>query len=329
MEELVSIIVPVYNSAKYIKKNIESILKQQYKNLEIIYIDDGSVDESYDILNKYANLDERIKLIKQNNHGVSFARNVGLNAAQGEFIVFIDSDDFIEECYVKALLQCIKKEHADIVCCTYMLHRPDKDVSFGKTEKQYIWNQKEGLEHLITGNLIEPGVCAKMFVRSILLDISFKTDVKYNEDYLFNLQVFANAQKIIYYDSAQYHYVLHENSATTSAPLLKSAQDMVLVSEIASSMKWDKKIEDALKRRRCLGYVSNYNFLLYGKGKDIEHFKDFLREKILKNKDYYKKGNVGNKNYFFYLGISYFPKVYKQIYLLLKHIMPDRRTFKI
>ena len=119
----VSLIVPVYNNEKYIGKCIGSILNQTYKNIELIIINDGSKDNSDNIITNFQKTDERIKYIKQENSGPSQARNIGINIATGKYLMFIDSDDTVDKYYVEYMLKEIESNDYDIVCCGY------KDIS--------------------------------------------------------------------------------------------------------------------------------------------------------------------------------------------------------
>lgn len=119
MDEKVSIIIPVYNCEMYIKKCLDSVLLQTYKNIEVIIIDDGSTDMSRRIINEYIKKDERIKLITQKNMGASQARNNGINFCNGEYIVFLDGDDTLNKYYVEKLYYNICNLDVDIVCCGY------------------------------------------------------------------------------------------------------------------------------------------------------------------------------------------------------------------
>ena len=119
MEDLISVIVPIYNVEKYINRCIDSIIEQTYTNLEIILVDDGSTDNSGSICDEYAKKDNRIKVIHKENGGVSSARNVGLDTAIGQYITFVDSDDYIEKKYCEILLKTLKKQKADCVACGY------------------------------------------------------------------------------------------------------------------------------------------------------------------------------------------------------------------
>ena len=118
-DELISIIVPVYNSSATLDKCINSLINQTYKNIEIIIVDDGSIDNSYDICLRYSLNDSRVKLIKQNNFGVSFARNKGLEICNGKYIGFVDADDYIEKNMYSKLYENLKKTDSKLAICNY------------------------------------------------------------------------------------------------------------------------------------------------------------------------------------------------------------------
>lgn len=117
MEELISVIVPVYKVEKYINQCIDSIINQTYTNLEIILVDDGSPDNCGIICDKYAKKDRRIKVIHKENAGVSSARNVGLDNSNGEFITFVDADDYVSNIYCEELLKTLKEKEVDCIAC--------------------------------------------------------------------------------------------------------------------------------------------------------------------------------------------------------------------
>lgn len=329
MTELVSIVIPVYNCERYIQKNVESIIGQSYQNLEIIYVDDGSTDASVGILRAYAENDARIIIIQQKNQGVSAARNMGLKVATGAYISFVDADDYVDSRYIETLLHCLNKESADVSCCGLVLHRPDKDIPLHDAEVVYVWNQQEAVEHLLIGDLLEPSVWGKMFCREVLLNVKFHTDIKYSEDYLFNLEVFQNCKKAASCGNAYYHYVLHENSATTNASILKRAEDMIHVAEAAADMQFEANISLLLQKRKYIGYLTAYNSLLYSNGNEVEALKQKIRKRIKANKKDYRRIDLTKRELFFYYGISYYPHLYEWVFRGIKQILPDRRTFKI
>ena len=119
MMDLISIIIPVYNAELFLDECIKSLIKQTYKNLEIIFIDDGSKDESKKIIEKYLNIDSRIKYFYKENGGACSARNKGLEEMTGEYVCFVDSDDYVENDYVNKLYSSIKENKANIACCNF------------------------------------------------------------------------------------------------------------------------------------------------------------------------------------------------------------------
>ena len=129
MEPLLSIIVPIYNVEQYLERCIESIINQTYKNLEIILVDDGSKDNSGTIADTYASKDNRIKVIHKENGGLSDARNHGLDQSKGKYIMFIDSDDFIDSSMCEILFETAEKYFSDIVSCNYYIYRNKNHIS--------------------------------------------------------------------------------------------------------------------------------------------------------------------------------------------------------
>ncbi|ASW11170.1 glycosyltransferase family 2 protein [Lactobacillus delbrueckii subsp. lactis DSM 20072] len=119
MSPLVSVIIPVYNVEEYLDKCLNTVIHQNYKNLEIILVDDGSTDNSGDKVDEWAKRDNRIVPLHQNNQGLSAARNMGLDNSHGSWIVFIDSDDYVSENYISTMLQTAQKDNTDLVICQY------------------------------------------------------------------------------------------------------------------------------------------------------------------------------------------------------------------
>ena len=212
MEELISIIVPVYNVEKYLNKCIDSIINQTYKNLEIILVDDGSLDNSGKICNEYAEKDSRIKVIHKENGGVSSARNKGLEIANGEWVAFVDSDDWIENNFCEVLLNNAIEYKVDIVLCGY------NRVSLSNIDK--IRNTKKIIElnaneYLI--NVLNPqtgfGFChMKLYKRKNIRNIKFKEGLLVGEDALFNEQVSKKIKKAIFVEESLYNYRINNNS---------------------------------------------------------------------------------------------------------------------
>lgn len=221
----ISIIVPVYNAEKYLGQCLESLLNQTYKDIEIICVNDGSTDSSLEILKRYAQEDERVIIIDKNNEGVSFARNKALEVVRGEYLLFVDSDDWIETTTCNDALIQIQKEDADVVMWSYTREFKDKVLP------KRIWEEEKGILKknevqskihrrmigIIDEELHTPenadALCTiwgKLYKTDIITEnqIRFKDirEIGSYEDGLFNLEVFQYVNKAVYVNQYYYHY---------------------------------------------------------------------------------------------------------------------------
>lgn len=212
----VSIIIPVYNVESFLPACIESIQNQNYPNMEVLFIDDGSTDKSGIILDKYAKDDERIKIIHKSNTGVSDTRNIGLSKASGEYICFADSDDILMYDYIDYLVKLIKKYDADISLTTEMFGNFQKEQV--SDEEKVLYTAEDALEGILTYN-IPIGVYCKLFKRKFLIEnnIRFNKELFIGEGFNFNADAFQNAKKIAVGNRRIYFYRRdNPTSATTS-----------------------------------------------------------------------------------------------------------------
>lgn len=216
--DLVSIIIPVYNAKEYLTKCIGSVRNQTYKNIQIILIDDGSTDGSAELCDEFMRDDNRIEVIHKKNSGVSDSRNIGINKAQGKYIVFIDADDWIADDYVEVLYNAIEQTNAEIVACSYV-----KVYDNGKTDKillpklNTVLTGAEALNYAFDRVIPWVGyVWGKMYVSDIIKKKHLKFDVTIQicEDSLFNDTVFSYAQRIALVRNELYFYRINLQSAT-------------------------------------------------------------------------------------------------------------------
>lgn len=191
----ISIIIPVYNTRTFLDKCLTSVVKQTIQDLEIICINDGSTDKSLDIINKYAKKDPRIKVIDITNHGVSFARNLGIEKATGEFIIFIDSDDYVEKTYCELMLKCQKDKAVDLAFCGHYTKTTD-----GRLRGQWLPNILYSRYPVADRNKITKYlvVTKKLFKTSIIKEhnLRFDTTLHYAEDSLFLVQYLTHCNTI-------------------------------------------------------------------------------------------------------------------------------------
>ena len=213
---LISIIVPVYQVEKYLEKCINSIIAQTYKNLEIILVDDGSTDSCPAICDRFKEEDSRIKIIHQENGGLSLARNVGLEHATGDFIGFVDSDDWIEPNMYEVLMSALQETGADIAVCDRQIETSDpKLISIDITScERKLYSSEEALRMIINKErFIYSYVWNKLYKRTILANIQFLNNTIY-EDILWTPQVVGNTKLLVCVDCPYYHYQSRAESLT-------------------------------------------------------------------------------------------------------------------
>ena len=208
-EDLISIIVPVYNVEQYLERCMTSILNQTYKKLEIILVDDGATDNSSKMCDEYARLDNRVKVIHKANGGLSDARNAGIEIATGEYIGYVDSDDWIEpDMYERMYNACIEND-AQLAVCRYASEYKDKTVLGGKNTVVPL-NRDELLKIYISGHdeyIIYNSVWSKLFKRELVEGVQFPKG-RNSEDIMYTTKAFCKLEKAVYIDSCLYHYVL-------------------------------------------------------------------------------------------------------------------------
>lgn len=208
-EALISIIVAVYNIKEYLPRCVDSILAQTYKNLEIILVDDGSTDGSGKICDDYAMSEERIQVVHKKNGGLSDARNAGLEVAKGDYIGFVDGDDWIEPGMYCAMYEACEGEHAQIAVCRYK-QITKSGVIDASTNNSVSLSKAEALEIYVCGDeryLIYNSVWSKLFSAKLIFGMRFPVG-KNSEDIMFTTKAFCKMERLVYLDTAYYNYVL-------------------------------------------------------------------------------------------------------------------------
>lgn len=258
---LISVIVPVYNVEQYLKRCLESLLKQEYENLEIILIDDGSTDTSGKICDSYAEKDSRITVIHQQNKGASCARNHGLMAAKGAYIGFVDSDDWIEPDMYRYLFRLIQKYRANVAVCDYERAARPQKVKERKEKLQL--RTKEELDRFfyrLDGGKSYFSVWNCLYQKSLLNHIQFLEN-QINEDIYFTYEVYKKADRIIFSNLQKYFYFLGRGTVT---------QNKVCRKDNSQFLIWDKIVEQERHTNNYQAAVFNRaraTFNLYMKAK--------------------------------------------------------------
>ena len=220
MQGKISIIVPVYKVEKELDRCVQSLLNQTYKNLEIILVDDGSPDRCPLLCDEYAKKDSRVRVIHKKNGGLSDARNVGLKSATGEYILYVDSDDYIDLDSCERFLKATEQQKVDIVVGSAVMEKPDgssEQMLHTATPAGVVYDASEFIEKSIRVYQWYAPACFNMYRRNFLLQngLFFKVGI-YFEDMQMLPRVFLAAQKIACIDSIFYHYIVRENSIMTS-----------------------------------------------------------------------------------------------------------------
>lgn len=212
---MISIIVPVYNVEQYLTKCLQSILIQTYQNFELILVNDGSTDNSLVICEEYKKKDSRIRIINKENGGLSSARNAGLKEMKGDYIVFIDSDDWIEKDYLQKLFDSLLDNNADIVQCNFIkedIHGrtlqkfcDNKVVTEGKNFIKNLYNRKTYLQTVVVWN--------KIYRKEIFTNTLFDEGIHHEDEAIIH-ELLYKASKIVCIDNILYHYIVRQNSIT-------------------------------------------------------------------------------------------------------------------
>ncbi len=276
----ISVIIPVYNAENYLEECLNSVLLQPYKNLEILLINDGSTDSSYEICQRYAETDQRIKLYSQENQGVSVARNLGIEKATGDFIHFVDSDDYISPNMYTDLMEYIHTYQLDIICC-----KVTRDPLFTKPSSLefIVRNGFDATTHGLLGNDIGP--CDKIVKRSLLEGIKFPIHRKF-EDVATTFKFYHRANKVGYLNTPYYYYRLNYNSATQTSFNSKQRYDYILSSidryNFAKEHNYDSTIAYCVSQivEGCLSALTTM-YVEHGNPKESPYYPK-IRELILK-----------------------------------------------
>ena len=311
MEPKISVIVPIYNSEKYLKKCVDSILNQTLEDIEIILINDGSKDNSHSICLEYQEkYKEKIKYINNINIGCSATRNLGIKQASAEYITFVDSDDYIEKDMYKDMYNMIIEDKSDLVITGIKYNQN------GKILKKKLVKKIKNIKDIFSEKTLINYVCAKIFKKSIIEkeNIEFIVNSHYQEDMVFSFMYCLNVKKISFLNKLNYNYILHD---TNSVFNLKKRQEVFISYDYLYRYLKNKNVD-----KRVFRYLYKL-FDLYAIGGSYVLMSN---SKIVSNEDYKKY-----KKEFFRKTLSSIPLPLKsKIFLIFWYnISSILRTFKL
>ncbi len=243
MDDLISIVIPMYNAQEFIAKLLDSILAQTYKKFEVVIVNDGSTDNSLNIVNEYAKKDNRIKVITTPNGGVSRARNIGLKNITGKYFSFLDADDYIEKDMYEKIVDAMKKYNTDVIRCNYK--KEDGDFNYISQGNMLDLSNKvigkEAIKNKIIPYMFENKIEAYtplIFAKSELLKKvkPFNEDIHMMEDLLFYLDLLLNIENIYFLDCCCYHYIFRSSSNSKRRDkLMRNLNDTLKVVNIVEN----------------------------------------------------------------------------------------------
>lgn len=314
----VSVIIPVYNCEDKIGRTIDSVLKQSYKNLQLILIDDGSKDNSSFICDQYALKDSRVEVIHQNNAGASYARNMGLEKVRGEYVTFVDADDMVSELYIEGLLYSAVITNTKISTCNaFYCIENDYEVQpvneiVPQTVKVVDYNFMETWSHAT--------VWGALFYKSLLINLKFDTSISVGEDSLFFASALMKCNEISYVTNKLYYYFIYDNSLSHGVYNEKRLTEFVA---------WKKINNIVWKRSNILNTSSRARMVWHA----IERYKEVLRQDKVNNKVLVQLRKIIQENRKYYiccnstkkakaesLCITKMPSLYKIIYKAHKYV---------
>ena len=311
MADLISVIVPVYNVVADLPRCLDSILAQTYPAIEIITVDDGSLDGSGAILDSYAARHPNIRVIHKENGGVTSARLRGVQASAGQWIGFVDGDDEIEPDMYERLLANAKKHSAGISHCGYQMVFGDGRVNyFHNTGTVEVHDRPKALRELLSGQRIEPGLCNKLFQKDLFQGWKMDESIRINEDLLMNYYLFANARSSVFDDWCPYHYIVRSTSASRAKLNPHKIYDPIRVKEIIRQTA-PADIQADAQRAYVNTCINTYHALLFA-GKQYRADLRNIRSLLKQQKDSFSL--LGKKRQLMAQLIINAPHIYKPVY---------------
>lgn len=309
--DLISIVVPIYKVEEYLDENIKSLLNQTYKNLEIILVDDGSPDNCGKICDEYASKDSRIKVIHKKNGGLSDARNHGINIATGKYIVFVDSDDYLDTRYIELLYNAIKVDNAKVSQCGVLIVNDEKEIL---NKHGYLNNQTKSGREMLKDLYYDHGlenvvVWNKMYSIELFKDIRYPVG-KIHEDEFITYKIIYNLERIAIVNEYLYNYRQNENSIIGKKYNIKRLDVIEAFEEKVIFFKEKEEIE--LYQLAVMSYLWQIREAYMNTRKHISDSKHIQKELIRKYRNNFKVF-LKNTN----------QNIIKKMKMLIFYISPD------
>ena len=292
-EPLISVVVPVYNCEKYLSHSVEALLNQSYKNLEIVMVNDGSTDNTLKICHEYRKIDSRIIVVDKKHGGTADTRNVGINAINGDYIGFVDADDYIEENMYELLMNDCLSSGKDIACCNRINLYNDKQNLFTIVSESVIMDSKDAVKTLLVAN--DFSLCNKLFNKKLFDNLKFVENVTY-EDMIPAVQtvMYSNG---VYFDSSYLYYYVQNMDSMTHRPFEPTKLDYMLnMNKMADLVKETYNDMGEQCDACCINAITGLIPDVYVVRKQYpEEYRTLLKE-LEKYKNSYKDNPFVNRN---------------------------------
>ena len=300
IEPLVSVIIPIYRVEEYMDKCISSVIQQTYSNLEIVLVDDGSPDRCPQICDDYAAKDARIKVIHKKNGGLSDARNAGIDVAKGDYITFIDGDDYVSQTYVEYLFGLFDYSNdCNVTACNHFVVRKGKATPNFDTKEVLVLNRFEVFESVLYHEKIDVTSCGKLYKREVFNNLRFPKGRIYEDTYIFG-SIVEQSPEIVCGPVAQYYYFQRERSIVNSGfneSKLEFIDSVNILTQKAE--EYDPSLHEACIRRKTHSYLSVLRYMNHCEKKDLPKRKALVHmvlarsKEVLKNKRTPKRDKIG------------------------------------
>lgn len=289
MNNLISIIVPVYRVEEFLARCVESILLQDYQNFELILVDDGSPDQCGTICDEYLRKDKRIKVIHKENGGLSDARNSGLAIAKGDFIAFVDSDDWIASDYLSCMLGVLNLTGADICECEILKtsHTYEETPTCKLDIKEC--DTEDALKELICDDVFHQYVWNKLYKRECIGNISFPIG-KLNEDEFWTYRVFANANKIVKINKVLYYYFQREGS------IMGAKYNLRRLDTLDAKMERQDYMDKHYPKLKSISKINLFATCIYNGQMTLKYLEGTERREAISKIDLIQKNSSPKKN---------------------------------
>ena len=283
MEPLISIIVPAYNAERYVERCVQALLGQTYQNLEIILVDDGSLDGTYQLCQKQEQQSDKVKAYTKPNGGAASARNYGLGRIHGAYVAYMDADDTVMEDYIEYLYQLIQQHDADVAMCDcYKMGTKEKKPTNFPEGPVHLFNQTEAVGSLFYRTGVTGYPVLKLWKTQIIQGGQFPEDMLYGEDFVYVYEMLKKCKKVVYGEKVTYIYYQNADSVNrhTNYPQLVHSWD-VFSTRIAQDIAENyPSLEKAAIAKNYILAVDFYNRI--DKGNDKESLRSRLKQYIRK-----------------------------------------------